>query len=573
MLTTHRRLVIVLASLVAVVGIVVGRLVFLQLLKAKDIGDEHLAIYSGVEELQPIRGRIVDRNEAVLAVTGYQYRISAAPNVIEDKLEVASILSSILVTRTYNLLSMLDPPPLEDGSPVLYTVVSPRVSAEVAELIVDAELPGIAIEPVAYRLYPQGDLFSHVMGWVDIDMNGSSGLEGYYHQELEGEPVTVRQHPFLFGQWDAPRPHHGATLVLTVDRTLQHVAEQVLADALERYSAASGSIIVMDTRTFGILAMASAPDFDPNKFYQAAPNHMVNPAISQRFEPGSIHKVLTMAAAIDSGAVSPTTTYNDTISIEVGGIPIFNWDRAAHGVTDMVTLLAKSLNVGAATIAQWMGQETFYSYMQAFGLGDYTGVDLSAEVDGWLKRPGDTLWTEADLGTNSFGQGLAVTPLQELTAIAAIANQGVMLRPHLVAEIRDGQQVTQFKPTVLGEPISPETAETVATMMTQALAREVQTAQVDGYTIAGKTGTAQIAEGGVYHRTDVICTFVGFLPADDPQVIALIKIDKPQIPLDQRWGSVTAAPTFAELMEQIVVLLDIPPDAVRAQNRLAGTQP
>lgn len=573
MLTTNRRLLIVLAALVIVVGVVVGRLIFLQLLKAQDIGDEHRELYSGVEQLQPIRGRIVDRNQAVLAATGYKYRVSAAPNQIEHPLEVATVLSSILVTRTYSLLPILDPPSLEDGSPVLYTVVAPRVSAEVAELIMDEGLPGIAIEPVTYRLYPQGESLSHVLGWVNVDMKGSSGLEEYYHQELEGEPVTVRQHPFLFGQWDSPRPHHGSTLVLTIDRTIQYVAEQVLADALVRYNAPSGSIIVMDTRTFGILAMASAPTFDPNKFFEADPNIMVNPAISERFEPGSIHKVLTMAAAIDSGTVTRNTTYNDTGSIEVGGIPIYNWDRASHGITDMDTLLAKSLNVGAATIAQWMGQETFYRYMHDFGLGDYTGVDLSAEVDGWLKRPGDSLWTEADLGTNSFGQGLAVTPLQELTAIAAIANNGVMLRPHLVTEIWDGEQVTQFTPTVLGQPISRESARTVADMMADALAQEAQTVQVEGYRIAGKTGTAQIAEGGVYHQTDVICTFVGFVPADDPEVIALVKIDKPQVSLDLRWGSVTAAPTFAELMEQVVVLLDIPPDVVRYRNKVASVQP
>jgi cell division protein FtsI (penicillin-binding protein 3) len=567
-MSTTKRFYTVLAALAIVVLVVVGRLVDLQVVQRDKIIADHIALFGGTQELEPIRGKIVDRNGALLAVTDFKYRISASPNNIEDPLETATLLSSILVTRTHALLPLIDPLPREGGKPVLYSVVAPRVSKEVAQAVLDAALPGIGVEPIADRYYPQGEFLSHVLGWADIDMNGRSGLEDYYDAELAGDAVTVWQFPFLFGQWSTPNPHHGATLRLTVDRTVQYVAEKVLADALVRYQAPSGSIIVMDPRTFGILAMANLPAFDPNDFYKEDPESLVNASITQRFEPGSIHKVLTMAAAIDSGTVTPERTYNDTGAIEVGGIPIYNWDRAAHGTTDMVTLLAESLNVGAATIATWMGQETFYGYMEAFGLGEYTGIDLAAEINGWLKRPGDTMWTESELGTNSFGQGLAVTPLEELTAIAAIANHGVMLKPHLVAEVWDGERVTQLQPTAIGQPISERSAGTVTRMMAQALAREVNSAQVPGYMVAGKTGTAQIAQGGIYHPTDVICTFVGFVPADDPQVIALIKIDRPQISLGQRWGSMTAAPTFAELMRQLVVILDIPPDAVRVANNI-----
>jgi cell division protein FtsI/penicillin-binding protein 2 len=567
-MSTTKRFYTVAAALSIVVLIVIGRLVDLQVLQRDKILADHIELFGGTQELQPIRGKIVDRNRALLAVTDFKYRISASPNNIEDPLETATLLSSILVTRTHALLPLIDPLPREDGKPVLYSVVAPRVSREVAQAVLDADLAGIGVEPIADRYYPQGEFLSHALGWADIDMKGRSGLENYYEAELAGDAVTVWQFPFLFGQWSTPNPHHGATLQLTIDRTVQYVAEKVLADALVRYRAPSGSIIIMDPRTFGILAMANLPTFDPNDFYKEDPESLVNASITQRFEPGSIHKVLTMAAAIDSGTVTPDTTYNDTGVIEVGGIPIYNWDRAAHGTTDMVTLLSESLNVGAATIASWMGQETFYRYMEAFGLGEFTGIDLAAEVNGWLKRPGDTIWTESELGTNSFGQGLSVTPLEELTAIASIANDGVMLKPHLVAQVWDGDRVTQLQPTAIGQPISERSAETVARMMTQALAREVTTAQVPGYMVAGKTGTAQIAQGGIYHPTDVICTFVGFVPANDPQVIALIKIDRPQISLDQRWGSLTAAPTFAELMKQLVVILGIPPDAVRVANNV-----
>lgn len=566
----RRRLLIMLAAQSLVVAIIVTRLVTLQVVQEQEIRKEHAHIYGGEERLEPIRGPILDRNGAVLAITGYDYRITAAPNQIQDARASASMLASVLITKTYSILSRLEPWVPDGGDPVLYSIVAPRVSAQTAQAVRELGLPGISVEPVASRQYPQGRLFGHVLGWVDMDMNGNSGLEGNYNRELQGDAVTVRQFPFLFGQWEVARPRNGATLTLTVDRTVQQVTEQVLTDALRRYQARSGVIIVMDPRTFGILAMASLPSFDPNEFFREDPRMLVNPCVSGWFEPGSIHKVLTMAAAIDSGTVGPETTYEDRGVLEVGGFPLYNWDRGAYGTTDMVTLLAKSLNVGAATIAHWMGQETFYRYMAAFGLGEYTGVDLDAEVVGLVKKPGDGLWTEADLGTNAFGQGLAVTPLQELVAISAIANGGVMLQPHLVAEIRDGDQIRQFQPTVLGRPISERTADTVVKMMMQAVAREVAWAAVPGYTIAGKTGTAQIAEGGVYHPSDVIGTFVGFLPPEDPQVIVLVKIDRPQIAMHERWGSMTAAPVFSELMQHLVVLLDIPPDGERAMDRVAA---
>ena len=586
LISNRRRLIIILAALGVIVAIIIGRLVYLQVINNQQIRAEHEELYGREEILEPIRGKVVDRNSSVLAITSYDYRIVATPNQVDKPERVADILSRILITRTATLMPLLDNPKMPDGTPLLYIVVAPRVSAETVQAIQEAiqkarEMDdnlgqvGIYFEPVPRRHYPSGQLFSHVLGWVTLDMQGATGLERYYEQDLRGEPVAVRQYPFLFGQWETARPHHGATLVLTLDRTVQYVTEQVLAEALERYIAPSGSIIVMDPRSYEILAMASSPTFDPNKLYQSQEDLelMMNPCVSEWFEPGSIHKVLTMAAAVDSGTVTPETVYQDAGILEVGGLPLYNWDRGAHGTTDMVTLLAKSLNVGAATIARWMGQETFYSYMRAFGLGDYTGVDLDGEIVGMVKRPGDDLWTEVDLGTNSFGQGIAVTPLQELVAITAIANDGVMLQPHLVAEIRDGDQVRRFQPTVLGQPISKQTADTVTWMMAQAVAREVPEAIVPGYTIAGKTGTAQIAQGGIYHPTDVIGSFVGFLPADDPQLIVFVKIDRPQVSPNERWGSMTAAPTFAKLAQQLVVLLDIPPDSERVKGQVASAQP
>jgi cell division protein FtsI/penicillin-binding protein 2 len=341
-------MLIMLSAQLLVVAIIVARLVTLQVVQEQEIRKEHALIYGGEERLEPIRGPILDRNGAVLAITGYDYRITAAPNQIQDARASASMLASVLITKTYNILSRLEPWVPDDGDPVLYSVVAPRVSAQTAQAVRELGLPGISVEPVPSRHYPQGRLFGHVLGWVDMDMNGNSGLEGNYNRELQGDAVTVRQFPILFGQWEVARPRNGATLTLTVDRTVQQVTEQVLADALIRYQARSGAIIVMDPRTFGILAMATLPSFDPSEFFREDPRMLINPCVSGWFEPGSIHKVLTMAAAIDSGTVGPETTYEDRGVLEVGGLPIYNWDRGAYGTTDMGTLLAKSLNVGAA---------------------------------------------------------------------------------------------------------------------------------------------------------------------------------------------------------------------------------
>lgn len=271
-------------------------------------------------------------------------------------------------------------------------------------------------------------------------------------------------------------------------------------------------------------------------------------------------KLITMAAALDSGTVTPQTTYNDTGAIEVGGHVSYNWDRGAHGTVDMTTLLAQSLNVGAATIATWMGPTTFYDYFQRFGFGRPTGIDIFGEEPGLMPLPGSSDWQESFIATNAYGQALAVTPLQMISAVSALANNGYLMQPYVVEEVRDENGVHRHQPTVLSQAVSPQTAATMTTMAVTAVQQEVPEAQVEGYTVAGKTGTAQIAEAFGYHPTDIIGSFIGWLPADDPQIVVFVKLDRPQ---SAPWGSMTAAPTFAKLAKELVVLLGIPPDDVR----------
>ena len=313
-------------------------------------------------------------------------------------------------------------------------------------------------------------------------------------------------------------PQSGRSIVLTIDRDVQYMAEAELLRAIDDSGAESGAILIMDPRTGEILAMASYPSFDPNAYYEVVDaGVMVNPAISDQYEPGSVFKVVTMAAAIEEGVILPGSTYNDQASIECGGITVWNWDRASHGLIDMTQVLVQSLNVGTSTIVMEMGPTRFYRQVQAFGFGQQTLVDLQGEAGGILSVPGDANWQESQLCTNSFGQGLAVTPLQMLTAVNAIANDGLMMQPHVVYQVIDGENVYTTQPSPMGRPISAETAHLVRDMMVQVVDFGVTDAQVEGYSIAGKTGTAQIPVPGGYEDDTSIVTFVGFFPADDPR--------------------------------------------------------
>ena len=429
-----------------------------------------------------------------------------------------------------------------------------------ADLIRALPYEGLQIDPLPRRFYPQADMLCHTLGYVDFDGNGGSGVEGYYQRELAGEAASAVINISPLTSQQSVIAREGADLTLTIDRSLQFMVEAHLQQALQDYQAASGSIIVMNPQTGAILAMASAPCFEPAFFYETDPKLLLNPAVSQQHEPGSVMKLITMAAALDSGVVTPQSTYYDAGILEVGGHKTYNWDRSAPGTTDMTTLLARSLNVGAATLTTMMGSDVYYDYLQRFGFGRPTGVDLMSEASGQMPLPGDSLWTESFMATNSYGQGIAVTPLQMITAVSALANDGVMMQPYIVQEIQGDNGTFVHEPTVLGRPISPEVAAQVTAMATTAVAREVDEAQIFGYTIAGKTGTAQIAENGIYLPDDVIGSFIGWLPAENPELIIYVKLDRPQY---APWGSQTAAPAFSDLANELVVMLDVPPDSVR----------
>lgn len=549
----QKRLWLVVVGLVFATLIIVGRLFAFQVIQAATWADR-INDKATVIDL-PNRGVIYDRNGAVLAANAADYQINASPRLIINPDEIATRLSPVLETSRTDILAAIT----SDASNV---VLAGRVSAEVAEYIRDLDFDGIQIDALPRRFYPQGDLMCHTLGYVDFTGRGGAGLEGFYQRELEGQAASAQVNISPLAAQESVIANEGADLVLTIDRSLQHLVESHLERALQEHGAISGSIIVMDPKTGAILAMANAPCYSPYDYFEAKEELLLSPSVSLQHEPGSVMKLITMAAALDSGLYSPQSTYYDAGILEVAGHKTYNWDRSAPGETDMTTLLSRSLNVGAATLAMNMGPDLFYEYMEAFGFGRPLGVDLMSEANGQMPLPGSSYWTEAFMATTAYGQGIAVTPLQMITAVSALANEGTMMQPYLVQEIHNGDEIITTEPRIAGRPIGVQAAQQVTTMAITAVVRETDEAQVAGYTVAGKTGTAQIAENGIYLPDDVIGSFIGWLPADDPEVVIYVKLDRPK---SAPWGSQTAAPVFAELTNELVVVLDIPPDNIRLQ--------
>jgi cell division protein FtsI/penicillin-binding protein 2 len=524
----------------------------------------------------PDRGEIFDRNGHLLAGNKSVYEIGVDLNAVKDANAIAGAISVELGMDYSQVLDTIQNPP--EG--LSYVVISDFVDLQKALRLKDLKeklqkeaekgtlggLTGLEFKQHPQRSYPENSLASNIIGFVNREGRGYFGVEEKYDTLLAGNPVQVLVPTDPNKASEITRVPDGTTLVLTINRDLQAAAEKILDDSLTKYGALSGTIVVMDPRNGELLSMASTPRMDLNQFweygniYNNASDY--NRAISMPYEPGSVIKILTMAAALDSGTVTPGTTYLDTGSILVGGALIQNWDQKPWGVQDMTGCLQHSLNVCMATISTSMGAGTFYNYMDKFGMGHLTGVDLAGEAAGRLKIPGDSDWYAVDLGTNAFGQGVASTPVQIMMAASAIANDGRTVTPHaLYAMVRNGRQYNvpaQFA----GSPISEQTAHTLSEMLSVSLESEGSLALVPGYRIAGKTGTAQIPVNGFYDDTATNASFIGWGPVDDPQFMIYVWLERPEVSI---WGSETAAPVFAQIAEKTVILLDIPPDNIRQQ--------
>jgi cell division protein FtsI/penicillin-binding protein 2 len=520
--------------------------------------------------VEPPRGVIRDANGHLLAGNSVMYSVEADTRYVWDVETTATELGLHLHMPAAEIERAL----LSGSSDDPWIVIGQPVSKQTGEDVAAQGLRGIAARSLWIREYPEGRFASHLLGFCNVEDKCFYGVEAFYDPMLRPPEVEPEDEIGPIDEevlWAGPPvvfPDTGAELVLTIDRNIQVLAEQELARSVAEYQAEGGTIIVMDPRTFGILAMASLPDYDPGRYYDyfdRSPPPFEDPAISQQYEPGSVFKIVTVAAALDSGLVTPDTVYYDGGEIEVGGQVIKNASRRAYGNQTITDALVESLNVGMAWLSTRMGPDTFYRYVWDFGFGQSTGIDLAGEVPGQVWQPSDyEYWHDSNLGTNSFGQGLAVTPLQMVTAVATVANDGTRLRPHIVARrtTPDGT-VYVSQPVVEGQPISPETARLLTEMMGQVVEEGAEEARVDGYRVAGKTGTAQIPIPGGYDREGTIASFAGFGPVDDPQFVILIKLDRPKT---SAWAVDTAAPAFSRLASRLFAVMGIPPEGAAEAN-------
>ena len=537
------RSLVLICIVLGLAALAVGRLVYLLL---KPLPWPILPGPSAQETYRPERGNIYDCNGYLLAAAHTFSDIGVSPKMVTDTVVFAERLGPLLGEPKEKLLTQLD-------SAEPFVSLERRVRWELARQIDDLGLGGLEVKPWPGRIYPHESLGACLLGFVNDEGDAFYGVESNYDQILRGSSGsrTAQRDPLGSLFYEVRAPHHGADLFLTIDRRLQSIVEEVLARAVEANAARRGTVIVIDPRTGAILAMAVYPTYDPNVRDVEDFAVFINAAISEHYEPGSVFKIVTIAAALDAGTISPTDTYYDEGWIMVGGERIENSDHAAHGETVIRDLLAYSRNVGAARVSTQLGASGFYEYVRRFGFNEVTGVDLAGEVAGNVRFPGDREWHESDLGTNSFGQGLAVTPLQMLCAVSAVANHGLLMRPHVVGRIVDDGVETQVAPQPVRQVVSPEAADQVTEMLVYAVDTVLSQASVPGYRVAGKSGTSQIPTLTGYDPEETIASFAGYMPAEDPRFAILVVLDRPQ---KEHWGLTAAAPAFREIAERLMAL-------------------
>jgi cell division protein FtsI/penicillin-binding protein 2 len=508
-------------------------------------GRQYLAkaedLRAGADLVEPERGDIffTDKNGNLMpaAIKKEYQNIVAVPKEIEDADEATETLALILGIKKAELMAKLG------NSESSYAMLSKKVSEAVAKEIASLKIKGIRIETTETRFYPYGTLAAHILGFTR-DKAGQYGVEAFYNESLAGTTDDEAS-----GKWSAAE--NGEDVELTIEPNVESQAEKTLAKLVSTYKAEGGVVIVGDPKTGEIWAMAGTDNFDPNNYGAYSMKSYLNKSVQEVYEPGSIFKIITMAAGIDAGKITPQTTYYDKGSAVIDGYTIENWDHKAHGTMTMTGVLEKSLNTGSIFAMQQMGKKTFWSYIEKFGFNAKTGIDLPGERlsdTKNLKNGGDT-----NYATASFGSGIAMAPIRLWASIASIANKGVMMKPHIVKT--ESQEI--------GRSVSEETAKKVTDMLVTAVDNG-GVATISGYTVAGKTGTAFIPDlvhGG--YTEDVINTYIGFAPASDPKFMVLIRMDKAEgAPL----AGQTIIPAFRELADFVLRYYEVAPDRPKALN-------
>lgn len=559
--------------------ILLGRLYYWQVLQSP-----RLAQRASNEHIQNLivnapRGLIYDTNGHILAtnvvrddvyIEPFQFAADHPDNFQGDLTALVNALHTVLPTVSVDRLNQAF------NSGVQTVRIAVRISPEQSQQLRKMHLPDIFLEPHTWRIYPAGNLAAQILGYVnqgENDNHGVYGIEGQYNTLLSGTPgsftaeTDLNGNPLVVGASSEQSAVSGANLTLTIDSAIEYMVQKGLEDAIKQLQAESGTVVVINTRTGAVVAMAGAPTFDPNQYGQYASQSgclgteqvYFNPALYCAYEPGSTMKAVTIAAALDQGLITPDTTISDPGYITFSDAPtIVNWNGQAYGTETMTEVLEHSANVGAAYVAyQILGPERYYPYLARFGFGKPTGID-GPEAAGAYRTPGSSGWSPSDLTRQAFGQSILATTLQVAMAYQAIANGGTQMHPYLVASVNNNGHVVTTQPQVVRQVISAKAARLLTQMLENSVLHGfAHPAQVPGYSVAAKTGTAT-TQGISPNQTEA--SIAGFIPASSPQFVILVKIDRPQATI---YGDTAAAPLWKAIAQQLMWYYHIPPDRPR----------
>jgi cell division protein FtsI (penicillin-binding protein 3) len=559
------RLVIVAALLALWTAAAVARLAQLQLLRYGDFLARAERQQQHIVEISPKRADILDRNLQELAMSTSLDSCFAVPAEIADNEVAARLLGSVLGMPREEIATRL-------SSSRSFVWIARKLAPATVARIRQLNLRGIYFQKENQRFYPKRDLAASVLGYVDIDEKGLGGIEYQLESSIRSKAARMFILSDARNRWyeSADKtPEAGSSVVLTLDENIQFIAEKELATAIEQTHAKAGTVLVQDPSNGEILAMASWPTFNPNAPAGTAPEARMNRAVGALYEPGSVFKIVTLSAAIDQGITTP----DEVVDCQMGAIYIAGHrirDHKAYGLLTVSQILAHSSDVGAIKIGLRLGAPKFYEYIRAYGFGAPTGVDLPGENRGLLRHVEN--WTPVSVGSISMGQEVGVTPLQMINAVSAVANGGLLYHPHVVLARRKGAELEQEQQPPARRIIRETTAASMRAMLEGVVLQGTGTkAQLDGYTSAGKTGTAQKIDPatGRYSATQLIASFVGFAPVNNPSVTILVQLDSP---VGLHEGGSVAAPVFKRIAEQVLAYRNVPHDIPVAPTTLRAAR-
>ncbi|WP_307586268.1 stage V sporulation protein D [Paenibacillus wynnii] len=558
---TRRRMLYTLLSLAVLFVALVVRLAYVQLSEGNELSAKAEDSWRRNIPFTAKRGEILDREGIALSYNISSPTIIAIPVQVKEKKKTAQQLAPLLGMTEDKLTALLS----KRESTVKLQPGGRKITMELAGKIRDLQLPGIVVAEDNKRYYPYGDLAAHILGFTGIDNQGITGVEQVYDKLLQGIEGNIsylsdaggRLMPGSSEKYSAPQ--EGLSLQLTIDKQIQSIMERELDQAMVKYQAQGSWAIAMNPKNGEILAMASRPGYEPGKYKEYdSETYNRNLPIWMTYEPGSTFKIITLAAALQEGKVDlQNDHFYDPGFIEVGGARLRCWKKGGHGSETFMQVVENSCNPGFVALGQRVGKETLFQYIRDFGFGTKTGIDLNGESNGILFKPAQV--GPVELATTAFGQGVSVTPIQQIAAVSAAINGGNLYKPHVAKawiNPETGKTVSVVSPELVKQVISAETSKKVREALESVVAKGTgRPAFIDGYRVGGKTGTAQKVINGHYSSTEHIVSFIGFAPADDPQIVVYTAVDNPK---GIQFGGVVAAPIVQNILEDSLHYMKVP---------------